>query len=158
MDKKYVIFFFCIIILGLYITIFLEVKRGVDLSLSTFELVDVKLENLSIDPFSAVFVLNNSMKNSYSYEFTLFLDMDLYLEDNYITDVKIENRRIKPEEEIFFIIPIDINSSILNYIDIYNDYNPDWKASGNIVVRTMFNGFPIIVKRQFKNSTIYLSR
>jgi len=141
-----VILFVIVLIGGGYAYTYLQVKEASSRILENAEIVNYEIENISLIPPSADLTLYFSVDNPTSYGFTYSAEIELYVDDTYISTFQVDNQYIRANSESIIPTECRIGGGALQLLQsIIGD--PVYRLEGSVeILYKIFGIIPITIK------------
>ena len=135
-----------VLIGGGYVYTYFQVKEASSRIFEDAEVVNFQIDNISLIPPSAGLTLYFSVDNPTSYGFTYSAEIEVYIDDNYISTLQVDNEYIRANSESIISMECRIGGNVLQLLQsIVGD--PVYRYEGHAdVMYKIFGMIPITIR------------
>ncbi len=134
-----------VLIGGGYAYTYFQVKEASSKIFENAEVVNFQIENISLIPPSADLTLYFSVDNPTSYGFTYSVEIELYIDENYISTLQVDNEYIRANSESIIPMECRIGGDVLQLLQSFVG-DPIYRYEGHAeIIYKIFGIIPITI-------------
>jgi len=136
--------------IGLYFYAHWSFNNTVTDIMSTIEFIDFRLEDLSLLPPSATLIMTCSVYNPSNNPVTLSMDVEFYIENEYITSIKADDEIIQSKGKSAIDLRILLGSNAIDKIASIDFNNARIKIKGTLTAKSNIFFIPVKAVQQYE--------